>query len=159
MNSETSTRYGSRVRRHGNSRAARAHQANKRWVKLNFCARRILTPCPPFESSPPVPLSALLSSPSSPTRTFVLTPCPPLRNAERGDEELTVRSPSPFGRGGTRNSPFVPPLHVVERGSGGEDHDAERGTRGEDHDAERGIRLREWATGGEDHEAERGTRG
>src|SRR6267142_1571503 len=123
MNSETSTRYGSRVRRHGKSRAARAHQANKRRVKLTFCARRILTPCPPFESSPPVPL--LSPHPLSLSRHF----CP------------HPRSPSPFGRGGTRNSPFVPPLHVVERGSGGEDHDAERETRGEDHDAERGTRV------------------
>jgi len=32
-------------------------------------------------------------------------------------------------RGGTRNSPFVPPLHDVERGSGGED---EREKAGED---------------------------
>jgi len=29
----------------------------------------------------------------------------------------------------------------VERGSGGEDHDAERGTRGEAHDAERVTRV------------------
>src|SRR6267142_5719085 len=114
MNSETSTRYGSRVRRHGKSRAARAHQANKRRVKLTFCARRILTPCPPFESSPPVPL--LSPHPLSLSRhfcphpcpsldTFVLTPVPlstllssppvPLSLRERGDEELTVRSPSP----------------------------------------------------------------
>src|SRR6266550_4200415 len=36
MNSETSTRYGSRVRRHGKSRAARAHQS--RSLRVNACA-------------------------------------------------------------------------------------------------------------------------
>ena len=37
-------------------------------------------------------------------------------------------------------SPFVPPLHEVERGSGGEDvlHEVERGSRGEDVEVERG---------------------
>src|SRR3989441_6275629 len=38
MNSETSTRYGSRVWRHGKSRAARAHQANNRRVNLTRTA-------------------------------------------------------------------------------------------------------------------------
>src|SRR2546430_4114234 len=37
MNSDTSTRYGSRVLRHGKSRAARAHQA--RSLRVNTCAR------------------------------------------------------------------------------------------------------------------------
>src|SRR5947207_2361836 len=37
MNSDTSTRYGSRVLRHGRSRAARAHQA--RSLRVNACAR------------------------------------------------------------------------------------------------------------------------
>src|SRR5213596_3920366 len=36
MNSDTSTRYGSRVLRHGRSRAARAHQA--RSLRVNACA-------------------------------------------------------------------------------------------------------------------------
>src|SRR6267378_1149890 len=121
MNSETSTRYGSRVRRHGRSRAARAHQANKRRVNVVFTFPRsfVFTPFFPSRtlSSPPFPPSALLSSLPFPLPHF----CPhPL-------------SPSPFGRGGTRNSPFVPPLHVVERGSGGEDHDAERGHGVENH--------------------------
>src|SRR5689334_20037026 len=35
MNSETSTRYGSRVRRHGRSRAARDHHA--RSLRVNAC--------------------------------------------------------------------------------------------------------------------------
>src|SRR6266550_7198741 len=98
MNSETSTRYGSRVRRHGRSRAARAHQANKRRVNCVFTFPRsfVFTLFFPSRtlSSPPVPLSAMR-------------------------------------RGGTRNSPFVPPLHVVERGSGGEDHGVVRGNEAE----------------------------
>src|SRR5712691_7433863 len=42
MNSETSTRYGSRVWRHGKSRAARAHQANNR--RVNLTRTVVLTP-------------------------------------------------------------------------------------------------------------------
>src|SRR5436190_2529464 len=98
MNSETSTRYGSRVRRHGRSRAARAHQANKRRVNCVFTSPRsfVFTPYPSLAllSSPPVPLSAMR-------------------------------------RGGTSNSPFVPPLHEVERGQGVRTT-TWRGDRGED---------------------------
>src|SRR2546422_8822359 len=43
----------------------------------------------------------------------------------------------------------VPPLHNVERGSGGEDHNVKRGSGGEDHNVRRGK-------GGEDHNVERG---
>src|SRR5260370_35363729 len=101
MNSEISTRYGSRVVRHGRSRAARAHQANKRRVNLtrtvaltpDFRVRRILTVCPPFESSPPGP-------------------------------------PSAMRRGGTRNSPFVPPLHSGGWGVRRRGPPHEKGARG-----------------------------
>src|SRR5882762_5020295 len=99
----------------------------------------VLTPCPA--------LGTFVLTPCPPLGAFVLTPCPPL-----GTFVLTPLSPSPFRRGGTRNSPFVPPLHVVETGSGGEDVVAERATRGEDHDAERGTR-------GENHDVKRGTGG
>src|SRR5690348_7691702 len=100
MNSETSTRYGSRVRRHGRSRAARDHHARSLRVKVTFCVFLsltlcsdfvVLTPCPPLvESSPPVPLS--------------------LR--ERGDSMLALSFPL---------STFV------ERGTGGEDNAERRG--------------------------------
>src|SRR3989442_7841815 len=42
MNSETSTRYGSRVWRHGKARAARAHQASNR--RVNLTRTVVLTP-------------------------------------------------------------------------------------------------------------------
>src|SRR5882762_3153978 len=100
MNSETSTRYGSRVRRHGKSRAARAHQVNKRRVNVVFTFPRsfVFTPFFPSRtlSSPPVPLSALLSSPpvllsallSSPpvllSALLSSPPCPPLPSGEGG---------------------------------------------------------------------------
>src|SRR6266480_6011001 len=106
MNSETSTRYGSRVRRHGRSRAARAHQANKRRVNCVFTSPRsfVFTPYLSLAllSSPPIPLSHFCPHALSLSRTFVLTPCPPLRDAERGDEQLTFRSPSPRSGEGDR---------------------------------------------------------
>src|SRR6266480_5943610 len=71
MNSETSTRYGSRVRRHGRSRAARAHQANKRRVNCVFTSPRsfVFTPYPSLAllSSPPIPLSHFCPHPLSPS--------------------------------------------------------------------------------------------
>src|SRR5207302_8615482 len=54
-------------------------------------------PCPPLR---PHPLSPSPTSP--PVALSDLTPCPPLRHAERGNERAVV----------------VPPLHLVERGTG-----------------------------------------
>src|SRR5947207_8975106 len=105
MNSETSTRYGSRVRRHGRSRAARAHQANKRRVNCVFTSPRsfVFTPYPSLAllSSPPIPLAHFCPHPLSPS---------PLR----GEGERKVSSSSP--------------LSALRRGGpGGEDHDARGG--------------------------------
>jgi len=70
-------------------------------------------------SSPPDPLSAM-SSPPDPL-SAMSSPPDPL---------------SAMRRGGTPRK-VVPPLHSVERGSGGEDVSAERGPGGEDGNVER----------------------
>src|SRR6266571_2151542 len=102
MNSDTSTRYGSRVLRHGRSRAARAHQARSLRVNLvltlaltsDFCLTLRIGP-QPFD-----PLSAISSLPPDLLSHFCPHPLSPLRDAARGDEELTFRSPSPrWGEG------------------------------------------------------------
>src|SRR5436309_349219 len=104
MTSETSTRYGSRVLRHGRSRAERAYQARSRRVKLTLCRAKVLapltpsgtlvlTPWPPLArgSSPPVPLSHVGPHPLSPSRTWSSPPVP-LSLRERGDDGSGFRS-------------------------------------------------------------------
>src|SRR6266705_154712 len=97
MNSETSTRYGSRVRRHGRSRAARAYQASS-------LRRNDLTPWPPLHfvergnempdrRSPSPPLHFVERGNEMPDRR---SPSPPLHFVERGNEVLDRRPPSPL---------------------------------------------------------------
>src|SRR5438034_4349157 len=84
MNSDTSTRYGSRVRRHGRSRAARAHQARSLRVNLvltlaltsDFCLTLRIGPHP-FD-----PLSAISSLPPDLLSHF----CPHPRSEEHTSE-------------------------------------------------------------------------
>src|SRR5437016_6232248 len=80
MTSETSTRYGSRVLRHGRSRAERAYQARSRRVKLSLCRAKVLAPLTPSRTLvlTPCPPLARGSSPPDPLSHVVLTPCPPL---------------------------------------------------------------------------------
>src|SRR5882762_7984535 len=113
MNSETSTRYGSRVRRHGKSRAARAHQVNKRRVNVVFTFPRsfVFTPFFPSRtlSSPPVPLSALLSSP--PVLLSALLSAPPVLLS-------ALLSSPPVLLSALLSSPPCPPLPSGEGGRG-----------------------------------------
>src|SRR5205809_6714773 len=97
MNSETSTRYGSRVRRHGRSRAARAHQANKRRVNCVFTSPRsfVFTPYLSLAllSSPPVPLSHFCPHPLSPSPRRGPHPLSPSPLRGEGERQVTRSSP------------------------------------------------------------------
>src|SRR6266702_8788995 len=114
MNSDTSTRYGSRVLLHGRSRAARAHQARSLRVNLvltlaltsDFCLTLRIGPHP-FD-----PLSAISSLPPDLLSHFCPHPLSPSPPCGEGEPKVSFSSPpSPFAGGG----------------AGGEDHDAEGG--------------------------------
>src|SRR5437870_13331142 len=95
MNSETSTQYGSRVRRHGKSRAARAHHASS--LRVNV----VLTVAPTLDFCLTLRIGPHLFDPFS------------LR--ERGN---SARASYPLSR---RERGTGGEDHDVERGTGGED--------------------------------------
>src|SRR3989441_642320 len=80
-------------------------------------------------SSPPDPLSPTPSPPDPLSATS--SPPDPLSAMSSPPDPLSA-----MRRGGTPRK-VVPPLHTVERGSGGEDVSAERGSGGEDGNVER----------------------
>src|SRR3989441_13373460 len=83
----------------------------------------------PLLASPPDPLSGM-SSPPDPLSGMSSPPDPLSAMSSPPDPLSAMR------RGGTPRK-VVPPLHSVERGSGGEDVSAERGPGGEDGNVER----------------------
>src|SRR5439155_8844589 len=56
----------------------------------------------------------------------------PLRSLPQSTSSLATSSPKSnvgSARAQSQSTPFVPPLHTVERGTGGEDHTVQRGSR------------------------------
>src|SRR2546425_13345000 len=93
----------------------------------------------PLLASPPDPLSGM-SSPPDPLSAMSSPPDPLSAMSSPPDPLSAMSSPpdplSAMRRGGAPRK-GVPPLHTVERGSGGEGVSAERGPGGEDGNVER----------------------